>query len=48
VNYGPASTFAVNSVVLTNFVPIPEPSTYALLGLGLIVVVVASRRRRNS
>ncbi len=48
VNYGPSSTFALNSVVLTNFVPVPEPSTYALLGVGLIVVIVASRRRRNS
>jgi hypothetical protein len=46
INYGPGSAFALNSVVLTNFVPIPEPSTYALLGLGLLVVLVASRRRR--
>ena len=48
VNYGPASTYALNSVVLTNFAPIPEPTTYALMGLGLIIVLAAARRRRNS
>jgi fibronectin-binding autotransporter adhesin len=48
VNYGPASTYALNSVVLTQFAPIPEPSTYALMGLGLIIVLAAARRRRNS
>ncbi len=47
INYGAGSAFALNSVVLTNFVPIPEPSTYALLGLGLLVMLVASRRRRS-
>jgi hypothetical protein len=34
--------------VTTGFVmiPVPEPSTYALLGLGAIVTLVALRRRR--
>jgi autotransporter-associated beta strand protein len=30
-----------------NFTPVPEPSTYALLALGLGVIVVLSRRRRS-
>jgi len=34
-----------NSVSLSNFTPIPEPSTYALVILGLVVVVAARRRR---
>ncbi len=36
-----------NSVVLSNFVPIPEPSSYALLAAGLAVVALAARRRRR-
>jgi|GEM_PF-961658 len=48
VNYGAGSAFGTNNVVLTNFVPVPEPATYALLVLGLIVVAVAAHRRPNS
>ncbi|MCX6954673.1 MAG: PEP-CTERM sorting domain-containing protein, partial [Verrucomicrobia bacterium] len=29
-----------------NFIPIPEPSTYALLALGLGAVWIVSRRRK--
>ncbi len=47
VNYGAGSAFAANSVVLSNFVPVPEPSTYVLLGVGAIVVVIVGRRRRS-
>ena len=36
-----------NSLML-NFVPVPEPSTYALLGLGLGVVAWSAWRRRRS
>lgn len=46
VNYGAGSLFAVNSVVLSNFTPIPEPSTYALLALGAAAVLWQVRRRR--
>ncbi|MBI5766900.1 MAG: PEP-CTERM sorting domain-containing protein [Verrucomicrobia bacterium] len=39
--------YAGNSVVLSNFVPIPEPSTYALLACGLgALALVAHRRKR--
>lgn len=47
VNYGAASAFPTlaNSVVLSDFQAIPEPSTYALLGLGAVVVFRSIRRR---
>ena len=44
-----AGHFFVSNVgndLLLNFTPVPEPSTYALLALGLGVIVVLSRRRR--
>lgn len=34
--------------LLLNFTPVPEPSTYALLFLGLGAVVLAARRRRRA
>ncbi len=43
VNYGGG----LNSVVLSNFQAVPEPSTYALLGLGVATLFVAMRRRRR-
>jgi hypothetical protein len=48
VNYGVGSAFAANSVVLSNFaaMPIPEPSTWALLVTGLGIVAFFARRRR--
>ncbi len=46
VNFGPGSAFAANSVVLSDFVAVPEPSTYALLGLGAVVILFSLRRRR--
>ena len=38
INYG------ANSLVLSNFVPIPEPSAYLLLGVGALIVSLAFRR----
>jgi hypothetical protein len=42
VNYN-----GVNSVTLTNFQPVPEPSTYVLLSGGLLAVYACLRRRRR-
>lgn len=48
VNVGFLSlTQSGNSLVL-NFSPVPEPSTYALFALGLAVIIVAARRRRQA
>ncbi len=46
VNYGSGSPFAASSVVLSNFQPIPEPSTYVLLACGALAVLWQFRRRR--
>ena len=45
VNYGLGSAFDANSLVLSNFSPIPEPSTYLLLGLGAVAIAFRLRRR---
>ncbi len=44
VNYGNG----LNSVTLTNFQAIPEPSTYALLAFGLATLGLAAHRRRRA
>jgi hypothetical protein len=46
VNYGIGSAFGANSLVLSNFSAIPEPSTYALMGLGALLVFWQIRRRK--
>ncbi|MBI4622495.1 MAG: PEP-CTERM sorting domain-containing protein, partial [Verrucomicrobia bacterium] len=48
VNYGSASAFTAltNSVVLSNFVAVPEPATWALMGIGAVVVLLNLRRRK--
>ncbi len=43
VNYGPSSAFGVDDVVLSNFTPVPEPSTYAQMGLGAAALFAARR-----
>ncbi|MBK8857911.1 MAG: PEP-CTERM sorting domain-containing protein [Opitutaceae bacterium] len=45
VNYGTGSAFAANSLVLSNFTPVPEPSTFVLLALGAAAVLLYHRRR---
>jgi fibronectin-binding autotransporter adhesin len=45
VFYGVGSPFSANSVVLTNFTPVPEPSTWALLLLGLAALGLIARRK---
>jgi hypothetical protein len=47
VNYGTGSAFAANSVVLSQFASVPEPSTWAMIGIGAVVVFVSLRRRRK-
>ena len=47
VNFGSGSPFAANSLVLSNFVAVPEPSTWALLIAGTLLVA-CQRRRRSS
>jgi hypothetical protein len=46
VNYGSGSAFGANSLVLSNFTPVPEPSTCALLVLGGAAVLLYRRRGR--
>lgn len=36
------------TTLLLNFTPVPEPSTYALLGVGAAVLLLAQRRRRRA
>jgi hypothetical protein len=45
VNYGVGSAFAANSLVLSNFTPVPEPSTFVLIALGAAAVFLYRRRR---
>jgi hypothetical protein len=45
VNFGASSIFAANSVVRSNFVSVPEPSTRALLVSGVLMVAFQFRRR---
>ena len=49
VDYGSTSAFPAltNSVVLSNFVAVPEPSTYGMLSLGAVAVFASWRRRRR-
>lgn len=44
-NFSLAVGGANNNALMLNFTPVPEPSTYALLGLGLLVVGYAAHRR---
>jgi len=45
VNYGVGSPYALNQVVLSNFVAVPEPETWALLLLGLAAAGYRGYRR---
>lgn len=47
VNYGTNSTFGSGNVVLSNFVPVPEPSTWQLLGGGALLALLARWRIRR-
>jgi len=46
VNYGSSSVFDSNSVVISNFTPVPEPSTFSLLVIGIGFIMWQTRRRR--
>ncbi len=45
VHYGAGSAFGVNSVVLKDFVAVPEPSTWLLILMGSAALVARIRRR---
>jgi hypothetical protein len=47
VNYGPGSGLGINSVVLSNFSAVPEPSTWALMIVGGVVAVGTAWQRRR-
>ena len=44
VSFGAGSAFGANSLVLSNFTPVPEPSTFALIALGAASVFLLRRR----
>lgn len=48
VNFGAGSPFAANSVVLSDFQAIPEPSTWALLLTGATTALLVGRFRRRA
>ena len=45
---GQASEFALNQVTLGTSTVVPEPSTYALMAVGLGAMAVLARRRKNA
>ncbi len=45
VNYGPGSSFPSNEVVLSNFNPVPEPGSLALIGAAAAAGWATMRRR---
>ncbi len=47
VNAGGNSAFGANNLVLSNFVAVPEPSTWALLGTGVLLMAFKLYRRRR-
>ena len=48
VNYGPTSPFGSNSVVLSNYVAVPEPANATTFGALAAVAMVGLHRRRRS
>ncbi|WP_309387598.1 PEP-CTERM sorting domain-containing protein [Cerasicoccus frondis] len=48
LNYGADSSFNPNQVTLSNFTPVPEPETYALMALGGGLIAWWWRRRRKA
>ncbi|MGE9295892.1 MAG: PEP-CTERM sorting domain-containing protein, partial [Puniceicoccales bacterium] len=47
INYGSGSIFDQNQVVLSEFTPVPEPSTYLLMALGAGMIGAWFWRRRS-
>jgi fibronectin-binding autotransporter adhesin len=47
VNYGVSSDYGSNLVVLSNFVAVPEPSTWQLIGAGAVLALLARRYVRG-
>jgi hypothetical protein len=48
---GGSFSFSLNAgsnTLLLNFTPVPEPSTYVMLGVGAAVVLLVNRRRRSA
>lgn len=45
INYGAGSSLEINNVVLSNFTPVPEPSTWVLTILGGAFLLWTRRRR---
>lgn len=47
VNYGTGSAFSANSIVLSHFSAVPEPSTWALMLIGGALATLQIRRRKR-